>query len=519
MSSEITPELKSTLFNAASEGHYWILKEKFKDLPSTVNIKTVTDQDRNNLLHFAVKSKSIDCIRTVANFEKFNEFDANRRLENPLHVAVMCKCSLEVIEFLADYCPTYLMAASSDEQYPRLIAESQNRIGVISLLSEKEKKYNLERYCNRVPFYFNLVRYLGRVEFTFPDEMLDSLFTSRFGDFNGQISIDVFNFVIAILSADLETFRRAYKDWLVRKIFLHESNELRSVVGELFGMEMVKSHTRCLIFTSVSDLKYNIITLLHSKYKDMDSRALLDKFKNLETISRLPEDFFNLNITSVFILMYHNHSLYKKIIKFITKVWLIDDQAYHDKKTPLMMIELIDTFDIEHDQRLISNLIEFFKDIHLENYDILGLLRDYKDYAFFVIVKSFLPFLAVPNADNLAYNFSRNYTYNIIKTAEDDENPYSFIQYCTGRFARRKAKHAFPPMYVNFTDINKYCRLYNLGKPITLKELCRFAIREKVFETNKNCTNAQKLEKLKSLNLPKPLKNFIFFIHSEHEFE
>lgn len=504
--NEISIEEEDYLLNAAVGGEFIELQNKLIALPATVDIKSIKEIKGNSLLHLAVESNSLQCVQTVVKFARFHEFDVNNHGDNPLHHAVKVGSSLQIINFLAEYCPLFMIMANADQNWPSLIAMSAANSKATYLLREKEVVYDLQEYCHGLPFRGRLDSHLQFVYTTFPEPILNSFYSNLFGEHTGYFKEEELIFIFFMLTQN--NVRKEYKDWIVRRVYLHRSNILNKCVRAVIDMKFNDFISNRYQYYNENELKYCIIFLLHSNHFGNMSRIL--------QLSSTHQIAFQFCYFSLFVLSLNDRPLWKQIVRILNDMWSLDQHQSQRLHSANFITHILPQ-EISSNKMFFRKFMEFLADIEAKHFNFIQYFENchYKQNLL-MGVKLFLPFIAVPTADDIIPYFLSNKnrpTMENFLRAELRANGVDF----SAILRLDLSSIPYVPNYIDCSSIADYCDQPRQTKPMSLQKMCRVEIRRSVFEANSKDTNAQKLDKLNSLRVPVSIRNFLFYNDTKYE--
>lgn len=500
-----------SLLEIAARGDHTLLKQKLLNLPDSENLNDLVDEKGQHLLHLSVESESLECVRTVLRFADYNKCAKRHNGNTALSDAIQICCEIDIIKSLVEYLPE-LINIKGECFYPINDAiYSTEDLNVLKLIVETAKKNNilLSDYIemNELNSLHQTVRFARldalqylientsfdvrkknsldqnafqmaveieqQIHILYPftqDErrieiplFLDYLYPLTYGDIN-CLPIELVGSILVILE-DNEDDEEIF-EWFVENIYLHECNEFKSTVSKL--KTLANAHE-----INVNKLIFH----LHSSFRGCMPRIV---HKN----SLRTTMFINLSYNILFIIFMLDKNLFHEIQREI----LMWNDLYRESEdyneitfSSLLLWERICEKECHNDFT-----IEYFNEINLEKFNVTKCLRNFtNDNDFFVLVPCMMPFIAQPSADVFIDQF----------------------------LERVNVQEAFN---TNFHLIENYCGHSYNKEPMTLQVICRINIRQRVFESNRHLSNDEKLNKLKTLDLPVIVKNFLFYNYSRY---
>lgn len=480
------------LLDLALKGDYQSLEEKFQHLDKSVNLNNIETADGFSLLHLAVQSNSFECVRTVLDYSAFN---THRRTESgltPLTHALRSDCSLKIITLLTLMCPELINIPDNHLNYPIhyafnhskildviniLVAKAKdkgillndyindnNRNGIFLAVSYKQfdvlkffvenTSFNVHYECNREnAFQYAISCGYGNSK----SEMMDYLFSLIYGNRTGMIN-ELFINYIKMTTMHVET--DPCIDWLVKNIYLHETNDLKSIVSRLEKF-------------SVHHLNvYHVLAFIHSDFRHIkpNDEELEDIFWTTNYINFMYE-----RLWKIFII---DEKLFIDVCKVLNDIWLKE----------FINLENWDsiTFPINIFGNNYSKMVKFLDFIQIkEFYFLFNFDDDQFTPAYLKVMPALMPFVADSCADDF---FLRVVPIEVRDQVIEEQ--YSIIE-----------------KYVGWT--------YHKG-PMSLAMISRLVIRKTVFDRSCDLSNGSKLKNLEKLELPITLKNFLFFNYTDY---
>lgn len=240
---------------------------------------------------------------------------------------------------------------------------------------------------------------------------------------------------------------------VVDRIYLHDSNAFKPIIICLQNS-----------FGYLLDLN-DLIIILHSDFRN----KLLSNLKDKQYFDLLMNKFY----TTLFEVFESDRDLFFTIFKHLEEMI---DNIYVKCNFSLLYTHFLL-------EKNLDEIIEYFDIIKISNFSFE---KTFEKFVFIADLYShiitLMPFLAVPCADQLianAFGIKHNLT----------QIPF----------------------------IANYCGQSYQIEPMKLKNLCRIVIRKTIFNANKNDSNAVKLDKLKSLQLPSEIIRFLLFQYKNYQ--
>lgn len=486
-SQEISRRNRRIIFNAARSGDIINLFVKLQSLPDEINRKNIVDTRGNNLLHAAVESNSVPCVKIVLELKAFNIFGKNIKGDTPLHHAIRKDCSKEIIELLLRNCSIFLKLKNFRGDWPIHLAILKNRQNIIYSIYKKDTElvnqicfpFNdeyLERIIEHTVYVKNLqllvffVTEMQIEEYFHTNSLSDAieLFISSLTDKMDQIEE---NYILESKLLSIFSRNIAWNnfEWLWRRVYFHQTNKYQLISIEIYELDID-------IY-----LKRNLICMLHSVFNN-----------NMSNVTQIQINAF---YYALFILYSINHRLYKQIYKIVNAMWGQTD------RTILSIHEVFDLMfenRIHEQQNFFTNFMGFLHNIEAQKSDLMSFFQDFSHFSYSklsIAVFTYLPFMTVDCGDKFILDFLSNDFFPELKLA----------------LVKRLLNEE---RHVHMKDL--LGQTFQL-QPIKLSSICRIQIRRSVFGANPRATNDEKLKKLKSLPLPKCLLNFLLFNYTSYD--
>lgn len=441
---------RDDLLESILHGDYKILSNSIENQSESNKFNELFDDENNNLLHNAVKSESIECVRTVLKIENIDVRAKNNSHETPFDLAIKLNCSREINELLVSAIVPYEF--TYNHQHSNENGENSDCEGIFLAIEENSLellKYIVENTKHDGKLMHDgrnlLIYVIQNMDFDVSYEIFDYLFAIIYGENYDLIDLDFFN----VFLDRFEEYSNEYVAmWFLEKCYFNDRNKLKSIVNEL----------RDKMYERIENINY-IILYLHSDFMG----------KMTDAMSKYSDLGFYLNhcygsLLSIYLI---DKIYFVKIFKYFKNMWRNGQNQFD---TILYFIE----WYVDERTASDNDLIEFFYKINLQNSNILKFFERYYSSDDFYI-RIVMPFTAVTCADD------------VIKKESLRKDFSSVAQY--------------------------FDRSYH-DKPMTLSQLCRIVVRRTIFERNTHCSNAEKFIKLSELELPLTLKNFLFFNYS-----
>lgn len=477
-----------TLLEMAKAGDHNQLKEELEVLPTFVDINRLKDNLNRNLFHLAIGSESVDCVRVLLENGRVDIDVMDADLNTPLMHAIKYNTGTEIIKLIIDWHPNLINVRDTHQMYPFHYA--MKKFDKLKVLMEKaiEKNVLLNEY---IDYYqrnliiiavdeldLNVLQYiikntLSDVNFIYHrrnafqhavqydnkiklPKILDLLYQHIYGKIMG-FHFDLLETIFELLSRrdGANNF-----EWFIENIYLHHTNNLCTTVSTL------------LQFSTDYHINVNkIIFYLHSDFRRKKLYHINFTIHMNDCYKILFEIFIN------------NRNLFDAIINEMHIMWrrhYMRFRNYEITDFPLAIIKK--TFKANNYQNIdetFRNIVEYFDKINLQDFLIATRIKNMGFQRWHIPM--LMPFIAVPNADDLISGL-RIMTYEEL---------------------------IFAPI-----DIKGYCGYYFNDTAMSLQMLCRNTIRKAIFK--RNSTNTAKIKKLRSLEIPIPLKNYLFYNHTKY---
>lgn len=486
--------LTKGLLNACSRGDHEFVAKRLRSLPKSKDLDALVDNHNFNLLHHAVRSRSVDCVRAVLSNANLKKSARTYEGHTALFLAIHMDCSLDLIKTLIEHYPDYINISNNEHVYPIHEAITKpNSMEIVQVLVETAKeqdvrlidhvdwdgdnsillaaranKLDLLRYLvENTPFDVKHENDVGINAFSAiclsetdaPEKTLDFLYPLMYGDVDEEIK----NLLLPMF---LSINRGQCIDWFVRKIYLRDSNDLKPLVARVLGM---------MASGELDNRGYYIIMLLHSHLRGNESEILQLKpslpllitfcFEVLFIMFRKDKDLFH-PIAEYFNRHFH-FPPYVDSDAIVTNFRMLVD-AYEERLNPGELVEFLSKMNIQQLQDcLVFERILFYPTVIL--CDVLGVL---------------MPFIALPSADDLLKKMRP------VEAWKQSSELDLIAQFCGQPFHTT---------------------------PLPLTSICRIMVRATVFDANKNLSMDGKLEKLKTFDLPNEIRNFLFYNYTRFD--
>lgn len=251
--------------------------------------------------------------------------------------------------------------------------------------------------------------------------------------------------------------------WVIEHFYLTEMNDHRHLVQKVLDA-----------FTLAGFDYHTILTGLHSKITQYIVKPN-DQLKNDLLYSNIIDDLHH--------IFQFDRDLFIEIVTVLRSKIDLCSLNY-------VMIKFIPNEPLS--QRMLSDLAQMFEIMHIE--DLLNI----KSLLFFTPSNAFLnnlllllmPFATAPTGD-------------------------VFISEC---LLHRRSTAA--DAYESDTDLARFCVEGKFRSKCSLKGLCRAVIRNRILQhTDNGTTNYQQLNRIRTLLLPIPIKNFLLFNYTTYDFK
>lgn len=476
-------EEEKLIIRLARSGDFIELNRKLSNLPKSCEIKSIMDHERNNLLHLAVQSKSMATIQTVLKYAQFDIFDTNKYSDTALNYAVKMNCPLEIIEFLVEYCPTFLLIVNNEKDWPLRTAMGLYKMDVAELLRDKERKHKVENVRNKISIerdskFYIFLKEAEIHEIIFPDHALDSIFSHLFG----SVSVNSISFIenaLCLLTAyEANPINEAHRDWFLNKFYLQDSNEYKDLILEVFESKPC--------FNSTEQMNA-VVFFLHSNFKQISSKIV----KILNNSRYEYHIAFYRCYYYLFTLYMSNKNLFKKIAPIVNDIWCERDNLHYRMNTIKFFYHYSPEISAMYPEISFCDYHEFLDDIGARDFNILHFFNNEDviyNLGFFIAI--FMPFLPIPSANDII------------------SLRFSVTSGSICRFELRKFRDS---VFSQLSDQS------DQEEPMSLKQIGRIQVRRNIFEANKDRSEAEILSKIISLELPKSIMNFLLFNYSAYE--
>lgn len=492
--------IKNNLLLAAASGDHIFLKNQLESLPKFTrkinklcryDLRFVEDENGSNLLQLAISSKSFPCIKIIT---KFINCSSSCK-DNPLTLAIRNDCSMEIVQFLIEYEPEFLQEWNMSQEWAVHVAIQKGNLPLVKFLIDEGHKYFRNRYLNYEEFLhkiilnslnnFEMLKYFFKImpiaqvieskpfyyyleireNIVIPLEVLNLFLSSVYNKKNGYLIDNLIHGMAVILCN--QRINEEYKKFIINNVYLNDTNKFQPLVKELMNSGA-----------------YDIMFYLHSKLRGKMSKMITDYvgFEFRLTYLHMFETFHT-----------YSDSFFKELIQAINSLWCDNDNEFVRIQS-INFLYFISSDGIYTKHNFYERLAKFFDLIEANKFNTkLFFAVCESKYELSLAIPTLLPFIAVPCGDDLISEYFSNET---------------------------KRKHIFESKIPDCelpAPFTEYCSQADQRNPMKLTSICRTTIRRSVFNANGNSSNGEKLEKLKSLMLPRQLINYLLFNYTSYD--
>lgn len=255
--------------------------------------------------------------------------------------------------------------------------------------------------------------------------------------------------------------------WIMDEFYLTEMNEHRDLVRKSLDSFQLVAFDYQIILTS-----------LHSKITQFIVKPN-DQLKNDLLYSNIITDLHN--------IFKHNRDLFDQIIKVLRPKLDLNSLNY-------VMIKFIPSESVEGTQ-LLSDFVEMFDTMHIENLLNIQSLLFFTPSTIFLsnLLLLMMPFSIAPTADVYIEEGVKHKVFANPQSIEAFELDDGLARFCINGNFRRKCN---------------------------LKNLCRAIIRRTILQNGPvGLKNSQRLNRIRTMQLPIPIKNFLLFNYTRYDFK
>lgn len=485
----------SDLLDAAKHGDYEYLIEELKVLEDPMS---VVDKDKNNVLHMAVISPSVKCVKEILKFDGINATAKNMYDETPLTFAINNYSSLEIISALVEFNPSLINLKHIYHGYiiHHIIKhDHKNGMEIIKLFNETAKKFNIELedvdneknmnciFLSISHRKFDILEYL----------LLNTNFNPKhiYNDRNALETLIGTRCTNGLLTDNI-------LDLLYEKIYGDIENFTYEIFEKLFKAMMPNRYGLYLWF--LNRFYYHKFNRFVFLLNEIDKSNISERINNVDIIKMFCHSFVQDNFGKI---LHNNRQVDQALIRFnmsLYDIFLVDRNVFnfiikhiHNERIKSnkhqYVIDFLDRFfDLlyENDEHSIDDATEFMDKILIQNFNVNRYFNrtGFMDRNFFK-TQSLLPFIAINCADDILNNML---TVSPLGTRRE----------------------------ILKSTISKYCsQKYQKGL-ISLSTMCRIVIRKTIFQTDIELENYKKLNKVKSLKLPNEILNYLMYNHTRY---
>lgn len=502
-------ESKKSLLSACSDGDHPYLRD-FVARNRSQKHYDIYDNHRWGVLHHAVFSNNIDCVRTLLSTGKMKLRHQTFEGCTALLLAIDKPVSIEIIKLLADADPDTIDIPNNEHVFPMHIAVRQDRFDIVVVLVEAHRQKNT-RICDHVDWdnesslmlaarfsnlkminylldnidcnceqlshgqlnAFGLAAAFGRSHDTV--QILDKLYPLTYGTNRSEMVLQPELLLPIFLCHRLQTNTMVIK-WFVDKFYLSENNRHLELVRRLIDDDPTDKTETC----------GSILLALHS---DIVHMRYLDEFLMATAFESIYADFYN--------IFRRNIDLFKAIAPvFMPKIECVQPPAIFQ-----MFHHHFTTFDLATcDDRVVERQLAFLDQFQIHtNVGVDSIL----------LSRKLLEYLVAPNTSVSAC--TRMFTL--------------LLPFYTGGSSNQLKKKFISSISVIRQGSNIATQrtiistLKEQSQSITLFDLCRTRTRDLVFQHQPEASNRTKLQLLMTLDLPIRLKNFLRYNETGYTFQ
>lgn len=484
---------QENLLLACSRGEYKYLKEFIRKNPKKQRYE-IKDNHGWGPLHHAVASNSLGCVEMLLASKLIDTRRKTHEGYTCLFVAIVKNVDCSIIELLLRHDPELFNQPNNENEYPIHKAILAKSLKMVQTMIDTLKQINFpikdqidwdEENCLILAVrqkHLQIIDYLiANMEINFQhvnDAGLNALSVAliRSGDNTDLFTIEIIeklmpltyndeadNFMQQLmipLSLSCMFENNSAFNWFMQQYYLNDTNEHSDLV------EHVLKHLEDKDF----DCR-EIILSLHSK---------ITYFLVKENDSRKNDIIYQHLITNLHHIYKEDIDLFAKIVNILSPKLDLDNFNY-------AVMKFLPTTSIEGTE-MVNNFMEMFEIMKVEN------LIDIKKLFFFTpsityfnnVFLLLMPFSVEPTADSFVQDTSFSEPFRL-------KYDVGLARFC----------------------VDGYFRTNN-----SLKSLCRSVIRLRILKFSRNGnSNSEKLQRIRSLNLPNKIINFLLFNYTDYSFK
>lgn len=488
---------QTNLLVACARGEYDFLEKYIRKYPQKRKYE-VYDNHKWGPLHHAVASNSYDCVQLLLSSGLVNTLEKSFEGQTCLFVAVVRGASQAIIKLLLKSDAKLFNEPNNENVYPIHKAVMQNALETVRTMIETLNEMRVP-IVDKLDWDMENSLFLAARAKNF--QILDYLLTYVKYNFQHENDSGLNAVTVAMLPCEdnIEneasnrfeivkkliplTYDTAENDCMQKMLLpisfacLFKHQEVFQWFMEQYYLTVLNEH-RDLVRQALNafefvDFDYQMILIaLHSK---------ISQFKHDEQMKNIT--IYDNMIANLHKIFKHNRTLFVGIISVLRpKLDLYSLQH--------MLLKFMPNESIEGTQML-NDYVAMFHAMQIEDLLDLSKLFFFIPSATFInnVLLMFMPFSTEPSADMYLDGCRR---YEVISSNSQEEND-ALARFCIDREFRIKCD---------------------------LKSLCRAVIRSSILQNNSNVTtNHQRLNRIRTMLLPTPIKDFLLFNYSNYSFK
>lgn len=488
---------QKNLLVACARGEYDFLEQYIRKYPQKRKYE-VYDNHKWGPLHHAVASNSYDCVQLLLSSGLVDVLEKSFEGQTCLYVAVVRSASQAIIKLLLKSDAKLFYEPNNENVYPIHKAVMQNALETVRTMLETLNEMRVP-ISDKLDWDLENSLFLAARAKNF--QMVDYLLTCIKYDFQHENDSGLNAVTVAMLPCDDNIENEAWNRYeIVKKLIpltyntttadcmqkmllpisfccLFKHQEVFQWFMEQFYLSDLNEHRdlirRALDSFEFVDIDYQMIVIaLHSK---------IVRFKHDEQMKNIT--IYENLLVNLHKIFKHDHSLFIEIIAVLrSKLDLYSLQH--------MLLKFMPNSSIEG-THMLNDFVEMFHIMQIED------LLDISNLFFFIpsatfinnVLLMFMPFSTQPSADSYLEGCRR---YEDIVSNSQEENE-ALTRFCIDGEFRIKCD---------------------------LKSLCRAVVRSSILQKNNDeASNHQRLNRIRSLLLPTPIKDFLLFNYSNYHFK